>query len=101
VLTGEGGEISIFVERRGAYGHRDIGDAAAAGQILVGGGERRGCSLRQRGVGRMGRVERCGAQAETWWHTVVGSEATEVGSLAADLSWIAAVILAEPENAGW
>jgi hypothetical protein len=48
----------------------------------------------------VGRIESGGGETEARGNLVVGGKTAEVGSFAADLSWVVACALAEPKYVG-
>jgi hypothetical protein len=98
VLASKGGELAIFVEGRGAHGHRNVRETNATGQSLVGIGERRGKGSGQWSTGGVVWVESGGGETEADGYAVVGGEAAEVGRFATDLSWIPACAVAKPKD---
>jgi hypothetical protein len=90
VLTGEGGEVAIFVEGRGAHGHRDIRETNATSQSLVGRSKYRSQGGGQWSIDGVVWVESGGGKTEASGNSVVGGKAAEVGSFATDPSWVVA-----------
>jgi hypothetical protein len=90
VLTGEGGEVAIFVEGGGTHGHRDIRETNATGQSLVGRSKYRSQGGGQWSIEGVVWVESGGGKTEASGNSVVGGKAAEVGSFAADPTGVVA-----------